>query len=176
MSDSEMMQFIWSLKSDEISDVLADLLEADPGLTKKVYDIALKVVGDVDPEDVMEDVFYELEILDLDDLTSRSGRTQHGYVEPYEAAWELFEEKLEPFIDEMRKNQNRTLPAAAKNYCIGIIKGILKYEEESDSDFKGWVEDAPGEYINTVFEEWKKGNPDDDAVAEVAKIIEEGSY
>ena len=26
------------------------------------------------------------------------------------------------------------------------------------SDFAGWVEDASGEYIDTVVEEWKKGN------------------
>ena len=62
----------------------------------------------------------------------------------------MFEEALDPFIDEMKKNQKRGLAAAAKAHCIGIVRGLWQYEEGSSSDFAGWVEDAPGEYIDTV--------------------------
>jgi hypothetical protein len=85
------------------------------------------------------------------------------------------EEALQPFIDEMKKNQQRALPAVAKAYCIGIIKGLWAYEEESCSDFKDWVTDAPGEYVDTVVEEWKKGNPNDKDIAEVMSIVKGGS-
>ena len=82
--------------------------------------------------------------------SGRSGRTRYGYVDPGDAAWEMFEEALNPFIDEMKKNQKRALPAVAKTYCIGIIKGLWRFDEESVSDFIDWVTDAPREYVHTV--------------------------
>jgi hypothetical protein len=45
---SEMMSFIRSLKADEAFNVLKDLLDDNPELTKKAYEIALKIAGDVD--------------------------------------------------------------------------------------------------------------------------------
>jgi hypothetical protein len=82
----------------------------------------------------------------------------------------MFEEALDPFIDEMKNNQKRALPAVAKAHCIGIVKGLQMYEEESSSDFSDWVEDAPGEYIDSVIEEWKKGKPSEEDIAEVMSI------
>ena len=171
---SEMMSFIQSLNADEASQVLRGVLKDDPSLTKKIYDVAMKVAGGVNVDAVMDKVFCELDMLDLDDLNGRAGRTRYGYTAPHDAAWELFEEALAPFIDEMRKNQQRMLPAAAKSYCIGIVKGLWLYKEESRSDLKDWLEDAPGEYVATVVEEWKKGNPDNDAITEVMSIAKGG--
>ena len=162
-----MIRFIQSLKTDEETRVLKILLDEDPSLTKKAYDIAVRIVGNVDAETVKKQVFSALDGLDIDDLNNRAGRTRHGYVEPSEAAWELFEETLDPFIDEMKKNLRRALPASAKAYCIGIIKGLLLYKKSSYSDLRDWLDDAPGECIDTVIEEWEKSNPSEDDKAEV---------
>jgi hypothetical protein len=167
LNRSAMRKFIGNLNAKETSQVLRDLLDDDPALTKIVYDIAAKVTANVDADEVMEDVFRALDSLDMDDLNSRSGRTRYGYVAPYDAAREMFEEALYPFIGEMKKNLQRALPSAAKAYCVGIVKGLRKYEKESSSDIKDWVTDAPGEYIDTIVKEWKKGNPDDAEIAEV---------
>ena len=160
MKRSEMIRFINGLNKDEASQALKILLEDDPLLAKKIYEAAMKVTANVDADAVMNHVFWALDMLEMDDLNRRSGRTRYGYVEPCDAAWELFEEALEPFINEMKKSQQRAMPHAAKAQCIGIIKGLWKYEEESSSDIKDWMVDAPGEYIETVVEEWEKGNPD----------------
>jgi hypothetical protein len=169
-----MKNFMQSLNEDQASHVLEALLTETPELMKKAYDIAMKVVGDVDADSIMDDVFCELDSLDVDVLSGRSGRTMDGYVDPADESWVMFEEALYPFIREMKKNQQRALPAAAKAYCIGIIKGIWRYAEESVSDFAEWVIDAPGEYIYTVVEEWKKGNPSSEDIVEVTNIVEGG--
>jgi len=165
-----MKKFIQSLSADEAAYVLKDMLDSDPALIKKAYEAAIKVAGDVDVDAIANEVFYSLNSLDLDDLNGRAGRTRYGYVDPGDAAWELFEEALDPFIDEMKKNQKRALPAAAKAYCLGIIKGLWMYEKRSSSDLADWVTDAPGEYIDTVVEEWKKGNPSSEDISEVMII------
>ena len=86
----------------------------------------------------------------------------------------MFEEALLPVIDEMKKNQKRALPAVAQTYCIGIIKGLWKYDKESNSDFKDWVTDAPNEYVDTVIEEWQKGTPSNEDIAQVMRFVENG--
>lgn len=78
---------------------------------------------------------------------------------------------MNPFIDEMKKNINRELSAAAKIYCIGIINGLKKYEKEADSEIKDWMQDAPDEYVGVVVEEWQKGKPDQADIAEVMAIV-----
>ncbi|MDR1309166.1 MAG: hypothetical protein LBL95_04625 [Deltaproteobacteria bacterium] len=172
MKRSEMIGFIQNLNAREASQVLNNLLSDNHDLTKKAYEIAKKVATDLDVDAIMDEVFFELDNIDLDDMNGRAGRTRHGYVEPSEAAWEIFEEALNPFIDEMKKNQQRKLPSAAKAYCIGIIKGLRKYEETSSSDFKEWVTDAPGEFVYSVIGDWEEGNPSDDDIAEVMIVAE----
>jgi len=171
---SKMKKFLVGLKTDALARVLLTLIEHNPSLVKNVYDIAMKAVNAVDADTIANDVYAELDALDVDELYSRSGRTRYGYTEPNEESWVMFEEALQPFIDEMKKNQQRALPAVAKTHCIGIIKGLQMFEEESISDFKDWATDAPGEYITTVVDEWKKGNPPDEDIAEIISIVEGG--
>jgi len=170
LKHADMIKFIKSLSTDEASQVFRDMLNNDPILLKQAYETALKIVKDVDVDGIMNDVFCSLESLDIDDLSSRSGRTRYGYTDPSDASWEMFEEELDPYIDEMKKNQERGLPGIAKIYCIGIVKGLLLYDNESRSDFYDWVQDAPGEYIARVIDEWKKGKPGNEDIAEVMSI------
>jgi hypothetical protein len=135
----KIKDFIQSLNADETSKILQTLLEENPDLLKKIYNSALRVVGDINEDAIIDEVYHELNALDVETLYSRSGKTRYGYNDPHEAAWEMFEETLYPFINEMGKNQQRILPDVAKTYCIGIIKGLWKYEEKSFFDFKDWV-------------------------------------
>ena len=171
MKRLEMTKFVRSLSADEASQALKLLLDENPDLMKKVYDCAVKVAATVDPESIADDVFSSLDALDYDDLNSRAGRTRHGYVKPDQAAWDLFEEALAPFVDEMVKNQKRSLPIAAKAYCVGIIKGLQLYDKGSGSDLSDWLQDAPGEYIYSVIDEWKKGNAGNEDIDEVMSVL-----
>ena len=170
-----MKSFIGSLKDSEIKQVLNRLLECSPELLEKAYGIAVDITEGMDESAIMDEVYYALNALDVDDLYSRSGSTRYGYAEPHEVSWEMFEEALTPFIDEMKKCQNRNQQGVAKTHCIGIIKGLWRFDEDSLSDFKDWAQDAPYEFVSTVVDEWKKGNPSDDDIADVLRIIENNS-
>ena len=170
MNHSDMITFIGNLDDSEASRVLRVLLNDNPDLLRKAYDIALNVANDVNADTIANQVFNSLEALDLDDLNNY-GRSMYGYVEPTEAAFELFEEAIYPFVNELKANHNRSLPTVAKTFCIGIIMGLWRYGSESTSDFSGWVEDVPFDYIDTVIDEWKKGNPDDADVDEITSFV-----
>lgn len=59
----------------------------------------------------------------------------------------------------------------AKNYCLGILKGLQRYEQSFDSEFSDWVIDAPSEFMTEVMDEWQKGNPDPEDIEEVEASI-----
>lgn len=172
MMSIDKKSFIKTLDLAEAEEVLGMLYYEFPELEDKIYDIALRVVSQVDEDSVMDDVFSELDMIDIDDLFSKSGRTRYGYVEPHDLSWEMFDDELQPFIDEMKVYQERGLPIEAKVYCCGIIKGLQKYDKESTSEFSDWVEDAPRESIYTVLEEFKKGNPSEEDIGQVSKLID----
>ena len=151
--------------------ILKVLIKEDKRLEDKIYQIVVEMLSEVDSEDITIEVYNELDQLEVEELWDRSGKTRHGYVDPYEEAWVMCEEVLEPFMEEMKKYQKLGMPLDAKNYCIGIIKGIQEYERESKSEFKNWAVDAPAEYMVRILNEWKAGNPDSKEIAEVEGIV-----
>jgi len=172
MERPEMVRFVRDLSPGEASRVLNSILEAIPDITEKAYSVALEVACEVDADDVMFDVFFALDSLTVDVLNGRAGSTRYGYVEAAQAAVEIFNETVDPFVDEMIRNRGRGLLFVTKTHCIGIVKGLLKYIGESGSDFKEWVLCDAREYVYTVVAEWMKGNPCIEDIDEVTRIME----
>ena len=160
------------IKPDEALRILRRLAHQSDEVREKIKQIAIEIISVVDPESISDDVYYELYRIDVEELWDRSGKTRHGYVDPVDEACEMFEEVLNPFIDEMKRYQRMELNELAKKYCIGIIMGISKYSEESISAFSEWAVDVPSEYLNTVVDEWKKSNPGADEVKEIEGLLE----
>lgn len=151
--------------------VLKQLIAAAPELRRKARQLALKLIGDVDVEEVAEGVFRDLDSIAVEEVWDRSGRKRGGYVDPGEAAWHVFEEALTPALDSLRRFQQLGLVAQAKLQCMGILKGIYRFEQESDSEFKAWAVDAPGEYFASTYREWRQVSTSQQAVAEVRRFV-----
>ena len=159
------------ISADDAFAILCHLAKEDPKIAKRIEQIAMDYLSDVDIEDIASQVYIELDSIEVEELWDRSGRTRNGYVEPEEMAFQMFEEALEPFLDEMKKYQNLSMFAEAKNYCIGILRGIGKFENDSTSEYKDWAVDAPQEFFEEVLKQWKKGQKGvtDDKLMEVRK-------
>lgn len=111
------------VRPHEAAAILRVLLERQPKLQGEAEEIAKAMVTDVRVEDVAEVVEQSVLGLDLDDLKARAGRHSWGYVEPTEAAWELLEEKLNPFLDDMKRQIELGFEGAAVAMCQGIVLG-----------------------------------------------------
>ena len=96
-------------------------------------------------EGIAEDVEQAVLDLDLDDLNARAGRKRWGYVEPTEAAWELLEEAVAPYLDEMRRRTELGLEAAAVAACQAIVLGLYRCQGQATDRVIGWAEDSPAE-------------------------------
>ncbi len=141
-------------------EILKKLADEDAKISKRIEELALEYMVEVDPEDIAESVFNDLDSLDVEELWENSGRTRYGYVEPYELAYEMFEETLEPHIEQLRKCQKLSMDEEAKLHCMGILKGIYKFEKEAATEFQDWAVDDPHDNFIHIFEEWRKGNKD----------------
>lgn len=117
------------------------------------------------------DVMHALDCIEVEDLWDRSGSKRYGYVDPSEESWVMFEETLIPFLNTMAKYQKIGLTKEAKDYCVGIILGIQRFEADSRSEFKDWAIDAPQHFMGEVFEKWKNGSPGEDEIAQVRAIL-----
>ena len=151
--------------------VILNKLAKDTFLLKRIEHAALEYFKEVEVEDIADEVFYKLDSLEVEDVWEQSGSTRYGYVDPYEKAWEMFEDAIEPYLDELRKCQDLKMDEEAKKYCMGILKGIYRFEKESNNEFKDWAVDAPGENFKRVFNEWKKRCTNLNDIIETKKFI-----
>lgn len=166
-----MKDILQSISADEALSVLHQLVATSPAIRKKVEEIALTLLADVDVEDVADEVLWELESLVVEDVWDQSGSTRDGYVDPGDYAWQMFEDVLAPFLEQLRKCQKLSMNDQAKLYCMGILEGIHRFETDSTTEYKDWAVDAPGEYFVRIYNEWKKEAKRKKDITEVKSFI-----
>lgn len=168
-----MKNLFENITPDDAYYILQRLVENDDDILKKAEDIAEEYFHEVDSDGIAEDVFFELDFLEVEELWDSSGSTRYGYVEPGERAYEIVEEVVQPYIDEMKKLQNIGQYSSCKEYCIGILKGLVKFNNESTTEFKQWAVDVPVNMMYQVGEEWKEIQNEEDEIFEMEQIIKE---
>lgn len=154
--------------------ILKALASEDKSIAKRIEQIALEYLRDVDIESVASQIYFALDSIEVEDLWDQSGSTSYGYVEPVDRAWEMFEESLEPFTRELNRYLDLSLHNEARDYCMGILKGIRQFDEESTSQFKDWAEDAPGGIFDRVLDDWKKACKTPEHLQEMEEFIQQG--
>ena len=133
------------LEPVEAAGVLRALLERHSELVPEAEEIARATMTDVDADAVADDVEHAVLDLDPDALDARAGRKSWGYVEPTEAASELLEEALEPFLGEMKRHIDLGFESAATAICAGIVLGLYRFRGQNSDGVLGWAEDFPAD-------------------------------
>lgn len=144
------------ITGDDALAIVKVLAARDRRLAREIEAIAKERFSSVEMDAVAADVVMGLESLAAEDVWDRSGSKRDGYVEPGEAAWEMFEETLQPIWDTVGKYQRLSMLREADLVCQGILKGIYDFEEESSSEYKECAVDAPAECFGRVLDDWKK--------------------
>lgn len=142
------------LESAEAAAVLKRLVTAHPELRAEAEAMARSTLSEASFLSVADEVESAILALDYDDLNGRAGRHSWGYVEPGEAAGELLEEALEPFIADMKRRREIGLEEEARELCQGILLGLYRLRDGGGSDIVGWAPDFPAETAGDVLEIW----------------------
>ena len=118
---SEILETITG--SDALS-ILNALAQQDEKIKTTIEKTAMEILSVVDVDEIAATVQGELELLQVEDVWARAGANREGFVEPGDVAWEMFEEALSPFRDDVEKYKKLSMPKEAALYCLGILKGI----------------------------------------------------
>ena len=127
MTNKQDQKFLSTLTDDQAQRVLHQLLRTNSSLIPKAAVIAREILSGIDEEKISDRVCSTLSGLDVHDLWAESGKTRHGYVDPYEHSYEMIENIIEPFLEEMERYMSRKMLGEAMACCRGIIRGICIY-------------------------------------------------
>ena len=142
------------LDNAEAASVLKTLLARHSELRPETEAIARDSLTQISLFSVADDVETAVLQYDYDDLNGRAGGHSWGYVEPTEAAWELLEEAVEPFVSEMKRYLEMGLEEQALQFCQGVLLGLYRVRDGQDNDILGWAEDFPAEAAGNMLDVW----------------------
>jgi hypothetical protein len=157
----------------EAQSILRTLADSDKQLAAYIVELAMACLKRVDPEEVATFLYEELDALEVEEVWDRAGRTRYGYVDPGEAADEMIEEVVEPYLEELKKYQGLGMNAEANKMCMGMLLGLYRFECESTSEFKNWAPDAPSAFADAVVDAWNAGAPSRADTAAVKAFVED---
>ena len=166
-------EIIDHLSPADARSILKSLADSDEALAQRIAEMATARLRGVDPEEVAAVLYDELDALEVEEVWNRAGPKRHGYVDPGEAADEMIEEALKPFLDELRKYQELGMNTEANRMCMGLLLGLYRFEDESSNEFKNWAPDAPSIFAEAVVEAWKAGSPSQTDVKVLKTFVED---
>ena len=166
-----MKKLIDKISPGEALMIIQQLAKTDKSIRGKIEEIAEGIIRDVDFEEICDDVLFVLNTIYVEDLWDRSGATQYGYVTPEDMAIEMMEEELDPFNQKIFRLCELNMQKEAKLYCMGVLKGIYKYDQKSKSEFKDRAADVPAECFSYLIDEWKKRNNNDVDIKEMNSFL-----
>ncbi len=153
------MDILSHLKGPEALFILNELIKEDPHLTKRIHELAYHHLEGVEVEDVAEEVLYDLESLEMDELLDYP-IADHGFMEAEDIADEMLAHTMLHHVEEMNRYLNLNMGKEARDYCLGILIGLNKYEKESVPLLRGCNTENTQFYIIEILEEWKKKEKD----------------
>src|SRR5207245_1011275 len=135
-----------ALTAAEKAELLDALLDAQPALREQAEELAVRRLSKVDRAGVAADVESDLRSADIDGLNARAGyRPGIGYVHPVEAAAEVLDELLQPYLDDLRRHAELGMTAAAIDLAVGILHGLHRCRDGSSESLLEYSPDYADE-------------------------------
>ena len=142
------------LTDEESGKILKILSNNDKEIKSRIKSIYEDINTNTDYKKIAEELFDQLNSIDLqDDVWSKSGKSSHGYQDPYEVAYEVFREVVDEFIEKAQKLLDFKMILECKNTIKGILVGLNQFESEG-SDLTDWIPDAISEVSEELMNKW----------------------
>jgi hypothetical protein len=140
-----------ALASAEKAVVLDELLTAWPDLREPAEVCAVRLMRDADRSAVADDVGGALQGLGIDELSGRAGyRPGFGYFDPAEAADEILDEALQPFLDDLQRRAGLGIGSAATEVAAGILLGLYNCRDGGPETLLEYAPDYAAERASAV--------------------------
>ena len=146
-----------TLSAAEKAAVLDELLAARPDLREPAEAYAVQVMTDTDRSAVADDVEDGLQGLDIEELNTRAGHQPgRGYIHPAEAADEILDETLQPFLDDLQRRADLGVGSAAVELAAGILLGLYNCRHGNSETLLEYSPDYAAERASAVVSDCAK--------------------
>jgi hypothetical protein len=152
-------EIIDQLSAGQAQSILKTLAAGDEQLAGRIAEMGTACLSEIDSEDVAIVLYDDLNALKVEEVWDRAGKTRHGYVDTGEAADQMIQEVIDPFLEELEKYQKLGMTYEANKLCMGLLLGLYRFDRESESELKNWAVDAPSGFASSVLDAWKAGKP-----------------
>ncbi|MCP3936395.1 MAG: hypothetical protein GY708_13595 [Actinomycetia bacterium] len=149
--DTAVLEAATSLEKNT---VLERILGAHPELIEEAEGLVSGLLSSASAEGTADDVTRQLGSLGFEELAGRAGRIpDRGYVHETDAAWELLEEALDPFLTDIRRRAVLGFAAAAAAIASGTIVGLNRLRGAPDGQLVAFAgDDAIDTLTETVLD------------------------
>jgi hypothetical protein len=141
-------------------------------MTKNIFSSYEKSVIRQVLNEIAGSVFDDLDSLDVESEWEDDEEIQKD-VDPEELASRMYDDVMESYLDVLREYQNQSRDDSATIQCMGILKGIYKFEIERMNDLFEWGLYDNHKKFKQVIEEWRKGNTDPRNLKEMDEFVME---
>ena len=146
-----------TLSAAEKAAVLDELLTARPDLREPAEAYAVGLMKNAGRSAVADDVESALRWLDIEELNTRAGyRPGFGYVDPSEAADEILDEALQPFLDDLQRRAGLGMASAATEVAAGILLGLYSCRNGDSETLLEYAPDYAAERASAVVSDCAK--------------------
>jgi hypothetical protein len=154
---SDERSALCALSAAEKATVLDELLATRPDLRGPAEAYAVQVMTDADRLAVADDVEGALQGLDIEELNTRAGhRPGRGYVHPAEAADEILDEALQPFLDDLQRRADLGIGSAAVELAAGMLLGLYNCRHGNSETLLEYSPDYTAERASSVVSDCAK--------------------
>ena len=172
MNDSENSQqkFIEALSWEASTKILLELCK-DGDLAKRISVMARAALSEVEADLIADKVFGSLNSIQVEDLWDNSGKTRDGYQDPTDVAFEMIENEVRRHLRKMAQYSSLGMKTEEKEYCKGIIIGLLRYGESGNNEFRDWCPDDPYTVAENIIYNWKNDHTTEE-IEEIQKVYD----
>lgn len=140
-----------ALSAAEKGVLLDELLAVRPDLREPAEAYAARLLQDARRSAIAGAVESALKWLDIGELNTRAGyRPSFGYVHPVEAASEILDEALQPFLDDLQRRAGLGTGTAALEVAAGILLGLYNCRDGGSETLLEYAADYAAERASVV--------------------------
>jgi hypothetical protein len=168
-----MTDVIGKLTAEQALEVVERLCRKGGDIRDAIVAEAMKVLTEFSLDDIAEAVFDALDLIDVQDCLDQADSPRDGDTSPREAALDIIELDLQPFVDQVERYHELGLPEQEATYCMAVILGAYRFEHESKSEFRKLAADIPAGCAGSLMEDWRRRNPQQAGIDAMYAFIRE---